>query len=175
MTVPLGDKRRFAVEIGDRDHGLRRVDLWAAGQWLTCDDNMAFVAQFRHTVLETANCVRSGKGSPLPWPDLPAEVNHRRLLLGSETPHDTDAGPRGRYRGLEWGPTTDNLISSLFRNRDSLTLTFEFWRKEHLLTHPAHAGHVFVVEVPVPEFVEILDGLVTALDDIQHERLPAGD
>lgn len=174
MTVLLGDRHRFAVEVGEKDHGLRRVDLWAAGQWLTCDDNMAFVAQLRRTVRETADCLRSGEVAPLPWSDLSPEANHRRLLLGSRTPDASDADLRSRYRGLEWGPTTDNLISSLFRNRDSLTLTFEFWRKEHLLTHPPHAGHVFVVEVPVPEFVGILDSLVAALDDTQPEPLPAG-
>jgi hypothetical protein len=62
VTVTLGDKYRFAAEVGEGDHTLRRVDLWAAGQWLTCDDNMAFVEQFRRAVLDTAAWLRSGGG-----------------------------------------------------------------------------------------------------------------
>lgn len=169
MSVLLGDKDRFAVEIGERDHELRRVDLWAAGQWLTCDDDVVFVAQFRRTVLETANGLRSGMGSPLPWPYLSSEANHRHLLADSASVEEAGADSQGAYRGLEWGPTTDNLISSLFRNGDNLILTFEFWRKEHLLAHPAHAGHVFVVEVPAAEFMTILDGLVAALDNMDDQ------
>ncbi|MFI6082566.1 hypothetical protein ACIBBB_16580 [Streptomyces sp. NPDC051217] len=57
MTVLLGDKDRFAAEVGEWDHALRRVDLWAAGQWLTCDDNMAFVKQFRLAVFDGHSAV----------------------------------------------------------------------------------------------------------------------
>jgi hypothetical protein len=64
VTVFFGDKRRFAVEVGDWDGpALRRVDLWAAGQWLTCDDNMAFVRQFGRAVAGSATWLRSGHGT----------------------------------------------------------------------------------------------------------------
>ncbi|GGT25276.1 hypothetical protein GCM10010222_79040 [Streptomyces tanashiensis] len=40
----------------------------------------------------------------------------------------------------------------------------EFWREEHLLSHPEDAGAVFVAEIPAEEFVEILEGIAAALD-----------
>jgi hypothetical protein len=60
MSTILGDKHKFATEVGEWDHELCRVDIWAAGKWLTCDDNMAFVRQFRRDVLDTAAWLRSG-------------------------------------------------------------------------------------------------------------------
>jgi hypothetical protein len=71
VTVLLGDKNRFAAEVGEWEHSLLRVDLWAAGQWLTCDDNMAFVGQFRSDVTDTVAWLRSGASSPLPFDGLP--------------------------------------------------------------------------------------------------------
>ncbi|MFI2302030.1 hypothetical protein ACH5AL_24760 [Actinacidiphila glaucinigra] len=59
MAVVVADRSRFAAEVGAWDAALRRVDLWAAGQWLTCDDNMAFVEQFRLAVLDTAIRLRA--------------------------------------------------------------------------------------------------------------------
>jgi hypothetical protein len=47
VTFLLGIKERFALEIGERVEGMRRVDAWMAGQWLTCDDKMAYVPQLR--------------------------------------------------------------------------------------------------------------------------------
>jgi len=177
VAVTLGDKYRFAAEVGEGDHALRRVDLWAAGQWLTCDDNMAFVEQFRRAVLDTAAWLRSGGGSPLPFAGLSPEAVHRRLVLGVTVCDETEADYelRSRFRVLNWGPTTDNVTILLFRDGDRLVLTLQFWREEHLLKHPEHAGEVFVARVPAGEFVGILDGLLAALDESQHERLPVGD
>ena len=63
MSSLFGDKQRFAVEVGefrgDSDR-LRRVDLWAAGRWLTCDDNTAFVPQFCMSVQDTLSWIQSG-------------------------------------------------------------------------------------------------------------------
>ncbi|MFF3254625.1 hypothetical protein ACFYWP_27220 [Actinacidiphila glaucinigra] len=81
MAVVVGDRSRFAAEVGEWDAALRRVDLWAAGQWLTCDDNMAFVEQFRLAVLDTAIRLRCGRGSPPPFDGLSPEAAHRRLML----------------------------------------------------------------------------------------------
>ncbi|MGW6572044.1 hypothetical protein ACWGAN_07685 [Streptomyces sp. NPDC054945] len=52
----------------------------------------------------------------------------------------------------------------LFREEDRLVITLEFWREEHLSGHPEDVGAVFVVEIPVEEFVGILEGVVAALD-----------
>ncbi|QKW23423.1 hypothetical protein HUT16_33930 [Kitasatospora sp. NA04385] len=177
MTIVLGNRDGFAIEIGDRDgydpNGhLRRVDLWAAGQWLTCDDNAAFVAQFRFALAREADWLRTGGGPPPPWPDLSPEANHRRLPGGTATPDGEAAGSPDHHRALDWGPTTDNLIAALFRDGDHLTLTFQFWREDHLLRHPEHAGRVFTVELPTAEFVGLLDRARAALDDTaqQHQQ-----
>jgi hypothetical protein len=42
MTRPFGDRATFAVEVGEPTAAaLRVVDLWAAGTWLTTDDNVS--------------------------------------------------------------------------------------------------------------------------------------
>jgi len=166
VTVLLGDKNRFAAEVGQRDHSLCRVDLWAAGNWLTCDDNMVFVRQFRHDVQDTAAWLRSGQGSPLPFGDLSPEATHRRLMhcAGTDDEADEDYELRSQFRVLTWGPTTDNVTTHLFRDADRLVLTLQFWRDAHLIKHPEHAGAVFVAETPTAEFVGILEDLVAVLD-----------
>ncbi len=143
-----------------------RVDLWAAGKWLTCDDNSSFVGQFRRDVLDTAAWLRSGQGSALPFDGLSPEATHRRLMhrAGADDETEAEYELRSRFRVLSWGPTTDNVTAHLFRDADRLILTFQFWREKHLLKHPEDAGEVFVAETPVVEFVGILDDLVAALD-----------
>ncbi|MGW1463564.1 hypothetical protein ACWCPT_04305 [Streptomyces sp. NPDC002308] len=166
MTVLLGDKNRFAAEVGEWEHSLRRVDLWAAGQWLTCDDNMAFVGQFRSDVVETVAWLRSGASSPLPFDGLSPEATHRRLMhrAGAEDETEEEYRLRSWFRVLSWGPTTDNVTAHLFGDADRLVLTLQFWREEHLVRQPDHAGRVFVAEVPTEEFVGILEDLAAVLD-----------
>lgn len=161
MTVVLGAKHRFAAEVGEWDHGLRRVDLWAAGQWLTCDDNMVFVKQFRLAALDTAGWLRSGQGSPPPFTGLSPEATHRRFMLRAGDDDETEAEYelRGRFQALSWGPTTDNVTAYLFRDGDYLTITSQFWREP-----PEKAAEIFVAEIPVAEFVETLEDLVAVLD-----------
>ncbi|TDT98619.1 hypothetical protein EDD99_6848 [Streptomyces sp. 846.5] len=176
MTVLLGDKRSFAAEVGEWDHALCRVDLWAAGQWLTCDDNMAFVSQFRLAVLDTAASLRSGQGAPPPFPGLSPEATHRRLMVRAGRDDETEAeyDLRSRFRVLQWGPTTDNVTIHLFRgDGDSLVITFQFRREGHLLKHAEHAGEVFVFGISAAEFVDILERLAAVLDldrDPEHRR-----
>ncbi|MYS07587.1 hypothetical protein GTW71_14340 [Streptomyces sp. SID6041] len=164
MNVVLGDKSRFAAEVGEPGP-LCRVDLWAAGKWLTCDDNMAYVVQFRRDVLDAAVRLRSGEGSPLPFAGLPAEATHRRLTQCARDTEETEADYElsSRFRALPWGPTTDNVIAYLFREKDRLVITLEFWREEHLLSHPEDAGAVYVVEISAQEFVGILEDIAAAL------------
>ncbi|MFC5201902.1 hypothetical protein [Streptomyces kaempferi] len=174
MTVLLGDKDRFAAEVGEREHSLRRVDLWAAGQWLTCDDNMAFVRQLRSDVVDTVAWLRSGGGSPMPFDDLSPKATHRRLMHRSGADDETEEEYefRSQFQTLSWGPTTDNVTTHLFRVADRLVLTLQFWREEHLVRHPDHVGRVFVAEVPTEEFVGILEGLAAVLDDSQDPGRP---
>ncbi|MFH8738884.1 hypothetical protein [Streptomyces sp. NPDC017964] len=165
MNVVLGDKFRFAAEVGEPGP-LCRVDLWAAGKWLTCDDNMAYVPQLRRDVLDAAAWLRSGKGSAFPFAGLSAEATHRRLMqrAGDDDEPEADYQLRGRFRVLLWGPTTDNVTAYLFREEDHLVITLEFWREEHLLSHPEDADAVVVVEIPAEEFIGILEGIAAALD-----------
>ncbi|MEV4943853.1 hypothetical protein [Streptomyces zaomyceticus] len=166
MNAALGDRSRFAVEVGEPTVQLCRVDLWVAGEWLTCDDNTAFVPQFRSDVLDTVTWLRSGGGSPLPFDGSSPVAAHRRLVLRARSGDETDADYelRSRFQTLRWGPTTDNVTACLFRDGDCLVITCEFWREEHLLAHPEHAGRVFVVETAAHEFVMILENLVALLD-----------
>ncbi|MER6316596.1 hypothetical protein ABT237_22935 [Streptomyces sp. NPDC001581] len=165
MNVALGDKLRFAAEVSGAGQ-LRQVDLWAAGRWLTCDDNVAYVPQFRRDVQDTAAWLRSGKGSPLPFAGVSAEATHRRLMhrAGDDDEPEADYRLRNRFRFLLWGPTTDNVTACLFREADRLVITLEFWRKEYLIDHPQDAGAVFVAEIPAEEFIGILEGIAAALD-----------
>jgi hypothetical protein len=165
VAVFLGDKRRFAVEVGDWvDPALRRVNLWAADQWLTCDDNLAYVKQFRRAVEDTAIWARSGHGSPLPFANLSPATTHRRLVAGTGNDEE-DYELRMQFQIFDgWGPTTDNLLAFLFHDRDHLVITLQFWREEHLLKHPEHAETVFAVEIQAAEFAGILKDLAAVLD-----------
>jgi hypothetical protein len=148
---------RFALELGERHEGLRRVDAWVAGQWLTCDDNMAYVPQLQQSVRHDCARLDSIEDSPYPFLGLsPAEV-HRRLLA--------DEGElRERWQFLEWGPTTDNVLAHLLPHGNHLVMTVGFCREEHLRRHPEHVGAVFVAEIETEKLADILQGAVAALD-----------
>jgi hypothetical protein len=158
----LGDKHRFAVEVGGWDSPeLRRVDLWAADQWLTCDDNVAYVPQFRGAVRETAVWVRSGH---VPFVGLSPSVTHRRLVAVT-VDDEEEYELRRQFQIFDrWGPTTDNLLTFLFRDGDHLVITLQFWRERYLLERPEHVGTVFAVEIQAAEFAGILEDLVAILD-----------
>ncbi|NRQ33583.1 hypothetical protein HII36_17255 [Nonomuraea sp. NN258] len=161
MAGLLGDKRRFAVEVGPWDgSAMRRVDLWIADQWVTCEDNMVFVPQFRHCVARTV----AAEGQAPPFAGLSPAAVHRRLLAGIGD-GEQECERFGFFHRWGWGPTTDNVTSFLWRDGGHLVITLEFWREGHLLTHPEHAGTVFVAELPVAEFVGILEETVTLLED----------
>ncbi len=83
MAALFGDKQRFAAEVGEfwEDHQeLRRVDQWAAGLWLTRDDNTVFVPQFRGDARDTIDWLRSGTDLTQPFSGLSTAEAHRRLL-----------------------------------------------------------------------------------------------
>lgn len=162
------------MEVGDWEgQALRRVDLWAAGQWLTCDDNMAFVRQFRRDVAETAAWLRAGHGAAVPFAGLSAAAAHRRLVAGAGRDEEDDA-LRRLFRAFDrWGPTVDNIVAFLFRDGERLEITWQFWREEHLLRHPEHAGTVFTLEIGAAELAGLLEGLVAVLD--RDGEPPAGE
>lgn len=166
MAVLLGDKNRFAVEIGDWvSPALRRVDLWAADQWLTCDDNLALVKQFRLAVEKTAVSVRSGHVSPLPFAGLTPVATHRRFITMTGDDEE-NCELYEQFWAFHWGPTTDNLQAFVFRDGDHLVFTWQFWREAHLLSYPVHVGGVFEVKIEAAEFAGILESLGSALQVI---------
>ena len=133
---------------------MSRVDLWAAGRRLTCEDNTVFVPQFCMSDCGTLNWLRSGCDLSLPYPGLLPVETHRRLLV-------EDDGSREPFWFPRWGPTTDNVIGHLFREGERLAIALEFWREMH---QPAQErGEVFLAELPESEFVGVLEQLLTAL------------
>jgi hypothetical protein len=162
----FGDRRRFAAEVGEfyakgPTAALRRVDLWAAGRWLTCDDHTAFVGQFLGSVEHSLEWLRSGPDLSLPFPGLSPEETFRRLYATNDL-DDEETWLRERFwHLLRWGPTTDNLSALLFRRGDHLLITFEFWRETH--PNPDERGVIFVAELPESELLDVLEQLRDAL------------
>jgi uncharacterized protein (TIGR02996 family) len=156
----FGDGRRFAVEVGEfyfPDRRTRRVDLWAAGRWLTCDDHNVNVGQFRSSVEHSIRWLRSGPDLTLPFPGLSPEETFRRL-------YEVDDDFRQHFwRLLHWGPTTDNVSALLFRREDHLVLTFRFERDTHPI--PEERGVIFVAELPESELLGVLEQLRDALQE----------
>jgi hypothetical protein len=155
--VLIGDKQRFAAEVGefwDETRICRRVDLWAAGHWLTCDDNSVHVGVFTTSVRSTLRWLQSGRDLTPPFPGVSMEETHRRLL-------EIDDGSREQFWFPRWGPETDNVTGHLFRIGDQLAITFEFWREQH--PNAEERGQVFVARLPESEFVRVLEQLVSAL------------
>jgi hypothetical protein len=156
VTLRLGTIERFALELGKQHRGLRRVDVWAAGQWLTCDDNVAYAAQLQQSMRRDLARLGSLNDSPFPFPCLSPAAGHRQLLA--------DEGElREGWQFLEWGPTTDNVLAHLLPDGNHLAITVSFWREEHLRRHPEHAGAVFVTEIAAEELAGILQGAIAAL------------
>jgi hypothetical protein len=157
VEVLVGDKQRFAAGVGDFWEGqqqLRRVDLWAAGRWWTCDDNIAYLPQFCMSVQDSIRWLRSGCDLAQPFPDVGAAEAHRRLLA-------VDDGSREQFWFPLWGPTTDNVTAHVFRVGDQLTIPFEFWRPAH--PRPEELGMVFVAELPEFELLGVLEQMLSVL------------
>ncbi|MEM7013313.1 MAG: hypothetical protein AAF585_17720 [Verrucomicrobiota bacterium] len=118
--MKLGSKSRFAFEVGefwppnDSNRRLRRVDLWAAEQWLTCEVNTVFIPAFCLSVERTIDWLRGAPDLGLPDPSSSPEQNHERL-------RHLDDGSDERFWFLRWGPTTDNVSGYLFNLQ---TITF---------------------------------------------------
>jgi hypothetical protein len=151
----FGQLGRFAITVGEilsDNGGSRRVDVWAARRWLTCDDNNVYVPHF-------AGCLQSAVGSLLsnpefrrgrPYPELSVEDNYRRLRADAET----DNTEFWSYRFMHWGPTADNVSMLLFREGGMAYLPFSFLRSDHHV--PAELGQVFVAELPEWELATVL-------------------
>jgi hypothetical protein len=152
----FGDESRFAIEVGEScdDTGvLRRVDVWAAGIWLTCDDNIVNVPHFVGCLTHAVDGLLvdpTYRRLVRPYPELSVEDNSRRLRAEAEE-DNTDLLA---YLFMDWGPTADNVTMLLFREGGTAYLPFAFWRPEH--HKPSQLGQVFVATLPERELALVL-------------------
>ncbi|MEU4155484.1 hypothetical protein [Actinoplanes sp. NPDC026670] len=149
MTRVIGDRDRFAVEIGELvSPQLRVVDLWAAGRRLTVDDNTAYVPSFCHSFRMAAR-----RFPVAPFPGCSPEETFRLL--------DEDRGGfRSGYRFFEWTEIVDNVSGYRYLDGD-LVLVFTFWRATHPV--PDEVGRVLVARVSPVEFTSIVETAVAFL------------
>jgi hypothetical protein len=157
-----GRLTRFAITVGEvvsEDGGSRRVDVWAADRWLTCDDDQVYVLYFAGRLQQAARDLMTDPGCRRgrPYPDLSVEDNYRRLLADAET----DNTEYRSYRFMDWGPTADNVGMLLFREGGAAYLPFSFLRPDHHA--PSERGKVFVAELPEWELALVLHDAAWAL------------
>jgi len=165
-VLTFGIRSRFCMEIGplDPDHptaGLRRVDIWAADRWLTCDDNSVYLPSFTASVANSLGHLLTNPENLIchrPYAEVSVADNLRRMLAAAE------AGNNSRYlsyRFMDWGPTTDNVSAVLFRENDVAFMPFSFWRESH--HESSELGQVFVAELPERELLWVLHCTAWAL------------
>jgi hypothetical protein len=155
MTRQFGDRATFCVEIGGiATPGLRVVDVWAAGTWLTTNDNAAYVPSYTGLMRCDVERVRRGDIPPCPFPGrAPEEVY--RLLRADQT------GFGQRFWLLQWGETMDNVSAYAYLDGE-LVIVFE-----HRPTNdPAdkHLGRVSAVRIPPDEFATTVKEAAAVLD-----------
>jgi hypothetical protein len=155
MTQRFGDRARFGVEIGEAtSSALRVVDLWAAGTWLTTDDNTAYAPSLSHYMRREADRVRRGDVPRRPFPGRPPEEVHR-LLRADQT------GFAQQFWFLRWSEIVDNVPTFAYLD-DDLVIMFEFRRTNHRF--PEDTGTCFVSRIPPAEFASIADAAADSLD-----------
>jgi hypothetical protein len=155
----FGDRERFAIEVGavvsgNPTTGLRKVDLWVDGRELCCVDNNAFVPHFCLQVESFITQLLSDDDRNQPHLDMSPEENHRRLCL-------VEYEFCRPYIFMDWGPTTDNLRSFLFRRSQDAIITVEFSRTTH--SRPDELGQVFMTVLPQRDVLRILHQAVCVL------------
>jgi hypothetical protein len=155
MTRRFGDRDVFAVEVGEAESvQLRIVDIWAAGQRLTIDDNSAFLPFFCRAMRSTAAQVRERGLMLCPYPGrTPQEIF--QVLEQDETEF------REQFWFMRWGETIDNVSRYAYLDGD-LVLVFAFWRPTHPV--PQDRGKAFVARIPLDQLVTILEDAADVLD-----------
>lgn len=154
----LGSRSQFAIEIGENQNNetnLRYVDVWAASQLLTVVDNLVYVPQFCGSVSSDLSFLLSKldyiEEFKRPFAELTIEDNFQML-------NGADAGepPKlfNKYRIMDWGPTSDDVLMFLFIESGVCYLPFMFNHQAHSETD--EASKIFVVEILLGEFLQIL-------------------
>jgi hypothetical protein len=155
MTRRFGDRATFAVGVGEIESpALRTVDLWAAGKWLTTDDNVAYVPSFSRYMRLDAERVRRRDVQPCPSPGRALEEIFRSL-------HTDKTGFREQFWFMRWSETLDNVSAYAYLD-DDLVIVFQFWRTSH--PFPEDLGKAFLARLPPDEFVEIVEEAADLLD-----------
>ncbi len=157
-----GQLARFAITVGgilSDNGGSRRVDVWAADRWLTCDDNIVYVPHFAGCLQRALRGLLSDPGCRRgrPYPGLSVEDNYCRLRVDAAN----DNAEYLAYRFMDWGPTADNVGMLLFRVNGTAHVPFSFWRPDH--HDPSELGRVFVAELPEWELAQVLSDAAWAL------------
>jgi hypothetical protein len=158
----FGEEAKFAMCVkgqpSEPPHS-RIIDVYAAGRWLTCDDNSVYVPHFAGMLESEVGrlLLTDTRGyQPRPYPQLSIAENYQRLSAANMA-NDGDETDYRRYwhaMFMNWGPTADNVGALLFREADTAYIPFIFWRQGH--HDPSELGHVFVAEVSVWELASIL-------------------
>ena len=125
MTL-VGGRDTFAIEIGppavDSDGGSATIDIWIDGRSVCCDDNTAFVPSFRQRLRTDLDRLQRRAIPALPVGQRTAVEAHRWCRA------DT-TGAAEMYWFMQWGETTDNLITHAFCVNDLVLITSQFWRE----------------------------------------------
>ena len=156
MTRRFGDRNTFAIEIGSAEEesvDLRTVDVFAAGRWLTCDDNVVFLPQFIGSLNDDLNWLVSPatqKRDKLPFDTLSPIENHRKMLNVAMDDNDLYLF----HRFMDWGPTADNVSMHMFRSDGVASLPFSFWRENH--HDQSELETVFCAELPAHDLLTTL-------------------
>ncbi len=129
----FGSRSTFAFEIGENHEShsdLRKVDVYAEGRRLTCDDNVVYVPQFLNALtcdLDRLVFPPDPKRDLPPNPGLSPTENHKYLReLAME-----DNRLHLYHRFMDWGPTADNVSMHFFRENGIIHLPFSFCRDAH--------------------------------------------
>jgi len=127
---------------------LRVVDMWASGERLTADDNVAYVPSLGHYLQAAAAQVDQRQIRPIPFPGRsPEEIF--RLLQADETDF------RERYWFLRWSEALDNVSSYAFLD-DNLVIVFALRRAPSLPEEFMEFIKVFVARIAPERFVAVL-------------------
>jgi hypothetical protein len=166
----IGNRARFAFEIGEyRDAQLRRVDIWAGGTRLCVDDNSAYIPQFTTGLAcEIKDSYRISDFSKYLHDLSPIEM---AAFVCSTRDEDSpnygieDDSIYPRYKFLDLGPTTDNLISFLFRDTHTSFFVHSFWRDAWQKGLPRTYQ---VVELDFEEIMSVYKAAINVLLDTEN-------
>ena len=160
----FGTRQTFAIEIGgyqSPSSELRVVDVYADGQFLTCDDNTVYLPAFIGALqsdIQRMSADHTPCHDAMPFETLSPIENHRRLLADAETDNDLHLF----HRFMDWGPTADNVSMHLFRIDDMAHIPFSFWRETH--HDKRQLDQVYCAQLPYLDLFAVIQDAVQLLD-----------